>query len=94
MELHRAGRRRIYQEQDRHHRGALLPGEPSLRLRLPAAKRRDAVEIRKSVVAVVAVALIGWVGYSAYNAYDSYQPKESVEIDYTAMDNLTTDLSE
>ena len=50
--------------------------------------------IRKSVVAVVAVALIGWVGYSAYNAYDSYQPKESVEIDYTAIDNLTTNLSE
>ena len=57
-------------------------------------KEKMANKIRKSVVAVVAVALIGWVGYSAYNAYDSYQPKESVEIDYTAIDNLTTNLSE
>ena len=50
--------------------------------------------IRKSVVGVVAAALIVWVGYSAYNAYDSYQPKESVEIDYSAIDNLTTNLAE
>ena len=57
-------------------------------------KEKMANAIRKSVVAVVAVALIGWVGYPAYNACDSYQPKESVEIDYTAIDNLTTNLSE
>lgn len=50
--------------------------------------------VRKTVVAVVAVALIGWVGYSAYNAYDSYQPKETAEIDYSALDSLATNLSE
>ena len=57
-------------------------------------KEKTANTIRKSAFIVAAVAVIGWVGYSAYNAYDSYQPNETVEIDYTAMDNLTTDLSE
>ena len=55
-------------------------------------KRADA--LRKCVAAVVAVAVIGWAGYSAWNTYDSYQPNESVEIDYTALDNLSTNLSE
>jgi len=57
-------------------------------------KEKRASMIRKAVAAVVAVAVIGWAGYSAYNAYDSYQPNESVEIDYTAIDNLNTNLSE
>ncbi len=57
-------------------------------------KEKTASTIRKSVAAVVAVALIGWAGYSAYNVYESYQPNESVEVDYTAMDNLVTGLSE
>jgi hypothetical protein len=50
--------------------------------------------VRKTVAAVVAVALIGWAGYSAVNAYSSYQPNEAVEIDYTAVDELITNLSE
>ena len=57
-------------------------------------KEKAANAMRKGIVAVAAVALIGWVGYSAYNAYDSYQPNEAVEVDYTAVDNLTTNLSE
>lgn len=57
-------------------------------------KEKVANAIRKSIVAVVAVALIGWVGYSAYNAYVTYQPKEAIEIDYTAFDDLSTNLSE
>ena len=57
-------------------------------------KEKMANSIRKAVAAVVAVALIGWAGYSAWNAYDSYQPNESVEIDYTAIDNLSSELSE
>jgi len=57
-------------------------------------KEKMANAIRKSIVGVVAAALIVWVGYSAYNAYDSYQPKESVEVDYTAIDNLSTNLAE
>lgn len=57
-------------------------------------KEKTASVIRRIVAAVVAVAVIGWAGYSAINAYNSYKPNESVEIDYTAIDNLTTNLSE
>jgi len=57
-------------------------------------KEKTASVIRRTVAAVVAVAIIGWAGYSAVNAYNSYQPNESVEIDYTAIDNLNTNLSE
>ena len=57
-------------------------------------KEKTASKIRKAVAAVVAVAVIGWAGYSAVNAYTSYQPNEAVEIDYSAIDNLTTNLSE
>ena len=57
-------------------------------------KEKTASQVRKSVAVIVAVALIGWAGYSAVNAYTSYQPNEAVEIDYTAIDNLTTNLSE
>ena len=57
-------------------------------------KEKKANAIRKGVALVIAVALIGWAGYSAVNAYQTYQPNESVEIDYTAVDNLNTNLSE
>lgn len=55
-------------------------------------KEKIANKIRKFVVVVVGVALIGWVGYSAYGTYQANQPKESAEIDYTAMNNLWTNL--
>lgn len=57
-------------------------------------KEKTASVVRRTVAAVVAVALIGWAGYSAVNAYSSYQPNEAVEIDYTAVDELNTNLSE
>ena len=57
-------------------------------------KEKMANVIRKTVAAVVAVAVIGWAGYSAYNAYTTYQPNETVEIDYSALDSLATNLSE
>lgn len=57
-------------------------------------KEKTANTVRKTVVAVVAVAVIGWIGYSAVNTYNSYQPKESVEVDYSALDNLSTELAE
>ena len=57
-------------------------------------KEKKANALRKGVALVVAVAVIGWAGYSAVNAYQTYQPNESVEIDYTAVDNLNQNLSE
>ena len=50
--------------------------------------------LRKCIVGVVGLALIGWIGYSAYGTYQSNQPKEEVQIDYTAINNLTQNLSE
>jgi len=47
--------------------------------------------IRKTVVAIVAVAIVGWFGYSAVNSYNAYQPKESVEVDYSALDNISAE---
>ena len=47
--------------------------------------------IRKTLVAVVAVAIVGWAGYSAVNTYNAYQPKESVEVDYAAFDDLSVE---
>lgn len=57
-------------------------------------KEKTANTIRKTIVAVVAVVILGWVGYSAVNTYTSYQPKEAVEVDYSALDNLSVELSE
>ena len=57
-------------------------------------KEKTANAIRKSVVVIAAVAVIGWVGYSAVDTYQSYQPKESVEVDFSALDNLSLELSE
>ncbi|MBS4980620.1 MAG: hypothetical protein KHZ72_04535 [Lachnospiraceae bacterium] len=41
--------------------------------------------VRKTVVSVVGVAVLGWVGYSAYNTYTESQPRESYEVDYSAV---------
>ena len=57
-------------------------------------KEKTASMIRKAVAAVIAIAVIGWAGYSAYNAYTTYEPNETVEIDYSAVDNLGTEVSE
>ncbi len=55
-------------------------------------KEKLANTVRKCVVVVVGVVLIGWIGYSAYGTYESNKPKTEVEIDYSAMDNLSTNL--
>ena len=57
-------------------------------------KEKQANMIRKVVASIIAVAVIGWAGYSAYNAYTSYQPNETAEIDYSAIDNYGTEVSE
>ena len=57
-------------------------------------KEKRASMIRKTVAAIIGVAIIGWAGYSAYNAYTTYQPNETVEIDYSALDNFGTEATE
>ncbi|MEE1314486.1 MAG: hypothetical protein UHS49_01795 [Faecalimonas sp.] len=41
--------------------------------------------LRTSVVSVVCVAVIGWVGYSAVATYINSIPRETAEVDYTAV---------
>ncbi len=42
--------------------------------------------IMKVTAAVIGVALIGWIGFSCYETYESSQPREVVEIDYSAIE--------
>lgn len=44
--------------------------------------------LRKCVVGIVGLILVGWIGYSAYGTYESSKPKEEVQIDYTAVNEL------
>lgn len=55
-------------------------------------KEKIANTVRKCIVGVVALVLVGWVGYSAYGTYEANQPKTEVEIDYSALNNLSTNL--
>lgn len=48
---------------------------------------------RKCMVGIVGVALIGWLGYSAYGIYDSNRPKQTAEVDYTAITDYQTSLT-
>ena len=58
-------------------------------------KKEKAANIaRKCVVGLAALLLVGWVGYSAYGTYKSNQPQEAVEIDYTALTEFSTNLTE
>lgn len=57
-------------------------------------KQKQAKLIRNTVMAVVAVAVIGWVGYSAVDYYQTNQPRESVEVDYSAVDDYLESITE
>lgn len=50
-------------------------------------KEKRAKFIRNSVAGIICVAVIGWVGYSAVDYYQTNQPRESVEVDFTAVDD-------
>ncbi|MDO4311452.1 MAG: hypothetical protein Q4C52_00020 [Eubacteriales bacterium] len=49
--------------------------------------------LRRVVVGVLGLALIGWLGYSAYNVYETNKPKQTAEVDYTAITDYQTNLS-
>ena len=57
-------------------------------------KQKQAKMLRNTVMAVVAVAVLGWVGYSAVDYYQKNQPRESVEVDYSAVDDYLESISE
>ncbi len=49
--------------------------------------------VRTGIVGVIAIALVGWIGFSAYNTYDSNRESETIEIDYTAVDELAENIT-
>ena len=55
-------------------------------------------KIVKTIVAVLAVLVIAapivWVGYSAVDTIIKNQPRESVEVDYTALDDYVMEIAE
>ena len=57
-------------------------------------KQKQAKMIRNTVMAVVVVAVLGWVGFSAVDYYQKNQPRESVEVDYSAVDDYLESISE
>lgn len=49
--------------------------------------------VRNSAAVVVVVAALGWVGYSGVTYIIDNQPREEVEVDYTAVDDYETALN-
>ena len=48
----------------------------------------------KVLVVVVITGLVSWMGYSVYNIHESDKPRETVEVDYSAVDSYLNTLSE
>lgn len=58
-------------------------------------KKEKALNVlRKCVVGLVGLVLIGWIGVSAYGTYEANKPKAEAQIDYTAVNSLSSNLSE
>lgn len=50
--------------------------------------------LRRFVVSICCLAMVGWLGYSAYNVYEESQPKESVAVNYDAVTEYQSELTE
>lgn len=55
-------------------------------------KQKRHNQMLKVTAALVLVVMLGWVGYSVYDAYESSQPREVVEIDYTAIETYLNNI--
>lgn len=49
---------------------------------------------RNVIAALVVCGLVGWIGYSVYNIHEDNKPRESVEVDYSAVDSYLNTLQE
>lgn len=63
------------------------------RYKAEKAKRKQTMKkekavyfMRRCVVFVLALAMIGWIGYSAVHIYNESRPKETAEVDFSAID--------
>lgn len=50
--------------------------------------------VRKCVLTVAALALVGWLGYSAYDTHTANQERESVSVNYDALNTYMENLAE
>lgn len=57
-------------------------------------KQKITKMIRNTCALVVVVAVVGWVGYSGVVAFLDSRPVPSVEVDYTAVSEYESSLSE
>ena len=49
--------------------------------------------VRNSITALLVVAVLGWIGYSAVDTIINNKPRESVEVDYTALDDYASEIA-
>ena len=57
-------------------------------------KERQQTQMRIVVTGLIGAAVIGWIGYSAVNTIIDNQPRQSVEVDYTAVDEYLNGINE
>jgi hypothetical protein len=57
-------------------------------------KQRMMNVVRKLMLTLAAVALVGWLGYSAYDTHTSGQERPVAEVNYDAINNYMSQLSE
>ena len=50
--------------------------------------------LRNIAAFAVIVVLIGWLGVSVYNVHEENQPRQSVEVDYNAVDSYLNSIEE
>lgn len=48
-------------------------------------KQKTKNMLRRVATGVICLALVGWLGYSAVSKYQDAQPKETYEVDYSAL---------
>ncbi len=57
-------------------------------------KEKQARQVRRIVAGIIGVVVLGWVGYSAVTYLQENQPRQEVEVDYSAIDEYTETLAE
>ena len=57
-------------------------------------KEKQQKQIRIVVTSLIGAAVIGWIGYSAVNTIIDNQPRQSVEVDYTTVDEYLNGINE
>ncbi|MGO5051933.1 hypothetical protein ACTQ6A_05350 [Lachnospiraceae bacterium LCP25S3_G4] len=50
--------------------------------------------VRKCTLAIAGLVIVGWLGYSGYNTYESKQPRGTVEVNYTAVQEYVSGLQQ